>query len=324
MFNKPLEKSDEINYSDAVISSTAVSESAKLPNIKLATTARKNLIIVSCLFYLLSFIFLILVITGNTHNKLLIRSTYFLKLDLAQIIPASTPRDILLVNSLARSLGLHDFYQVGIWNFCEGYNNEGLTFCSRPKSRYWFNPVEILLNELLAGAIIALPADINKILNLIKLASNVMFYFFIVGICMNLISIVVVPVTLYSRWWSLPIALWAFLAALFTTVATLIVTAMSIIFVKVSTSQPGLNIKASIGKPFFAFMWTASIFSILSLLIHLSLICCLASRRDITTGRVKPEATEDANNSEKKQIWPKIITWAESLPVPRKKPPVNV
>lgn len=29
-----------------------------------------------------------------------------------------------LLNSVARSLGLHDFYQVGLWNFCEGYNDE--------------------------------------------------------------------------------------------------------------------------------------------------------------------------------------------------------
>jgi len=27
------------------------------------------------------------------------------------------------LNSIARSLGLHDFYQVGLWNYCEGYND---------------------------------------------------------------------------------------------------------------------------------------------------------------------------------------------------------
>ena len=29
-----------------------------------------------------------------------------------------------LINSIAQSIGLHDFYQVGLWNFCEGYMNE--------------------------------------------------------------------------------------------------------------------------------------------------------------------------------------------------------
>jgi hypothetical protein len=35
------------------------------------------------------------------------------------------------LNSVARSLGLHDFYSVGLWNFCEGYNDE---YVSPPNS----------------------------------------------------------------------------------------------------------------------------------------------------------------------------------------------
>ncbi|CCU78421.1 unnamed protein product [Blumeria hordei] len=254
-------------------------------NVKMATLMRKKWIAASSCLFALSLIFLILTIIGNTKNKPVIRSTYFLKLNLANIIPASTPADIILVNSLARSLGLHDFYQVGLWNFCEGYNNEGISYCAKPKARFWFNPVEILLNELLSGATIALPADINKILDLIKLASNVMFCFFIAGACVNFVSIFIAPITLYSRWWSLPFVIWTFFGALFTTVATVIVTAMSIIFVNVSTSQPGLHIGASIGHSFFAFMWIATACSILGWLIHMCLLCCCASRRDVLTGR---------------------------------------
>jgi len=130
----------------------------------------------------------------------------------------------MFTNSLARSLGLHDFYQVGLWNFCEGYNNEGITHCSKPKGLYWFNPVEILLNELLSGATIALPADINNILNLIKLASHFMFGFFLTGVCMNFVSIFITPIVLKSRWWSLPMAIWTFIAALLTAAATIIAT----------------------------------------------------------------------------------------------------
>ena len=48
---------------------------------------------------------------------------YFFKLDLANIIPNSAP-SLTLMNSIARTLGLHDFYQVGLWNFCEGYDDE--------------------------------------------------------------------------------------------------------------------------------------------------------------------------------------------------------
>jgi hypothetical protein len=191
----------------------------------------------------------------------------------------------MFVNSLARSLGLHDFYQVGLWNFCEGYNNEGITHCSTPTSLYWFNPVEILLNELLAGATIALPAEISNILSLIRIASHIMFGFFLTGICMNFVSILTAPITLYSRWWSFPFAIWTFIAALLTTAATIIATVMSVIFKNVATSQPGLNIGASIGTDMFAFMWIASAFSIFGFVIHLCMSCCCASRRDVRTGR---------------------------------------
>lgn len=103
------------------------------------------------LLYLIAWVFLLLVVIGNIANKPVLRSTYFLYLDLSNIIPVSVPNAVL-INSIARSIGLHDFYQVGLWGFCEGYNDEGITSCSKPKALYAFNPVDIILNELLAGA----------------------------------------------------------------------------------------------------------------------------------------------------------------------------
>ena len=108
--------------------------------------------------YLVAWIFLILVVTGNVSKRPVPRETYFLKIDLSNIIPVSvSDSDAVLVDSIARSIGLHDFYQVGLWNFCEGYNHEGVTRCSKPKSLYWFNPLEIILNELLSGATSTFP-----------------------------------------------------------------------------------------------------------------------------------------------------------------------
>lgn len=73
-----------------------------------------------------------------------------MKLDLSHIIPQAVPQ-AALINSIARTLGLHDFYQVGLWNYCAGYDN-GITGCSKPRTLYWFNPVQIILSELLSGA----------------------------------------------------------------------------------------------------------------------------------------------------------------------------
>lgn len=128
----------------------AVPELSKY-QIKRATRTRKISAILTSFFLFITVIFLILVEIGGTSNRAVIRNWYFIKIDVSNIIPASIPNSAL-INTIAQTLGLHDFYQVGLWGFCEGYRDEGVTFCSKPQTLYWFNPVEILRNELLAGA----------------------------------------------------------------------------------------------------------------------------------------------------------------------------
>ena len=94
---------------------------------------------------------MILVEIGETQNKDVMRSTYFININLSNIIPLSVPNAVL-INSIAQSVGLHDFYRVGLWGYCEGYNDQGVTSCSSPQTLYWFNPVEIIQSQLLAGA----------------------------------------------------------------------------------------------------------------------------------------------------------------------------
>ena len=139
--------------------STTTSPSSSAPNyahptphtIKAATRTRLHFSLLSSLLYLIALIFLILVQIGSIHaHKPVLGDIYFLKLNLSNIIPQSIPQ-ASLINSIARTLGLHDFYQVGLWGYCEGYGSS-ITDCSKPKVLYWFDPVEIILSELLAGA----------------------------------------------------------------------------------------------------------------------------------------------------------------------------
>jgi hypothetical protein len=67
--------------------------------------------------HLIALIFLILVIIGNLKSRPVLRSTYFIKIGLANLIPLSVP-NAQLIDSITRSIGLHDFYQVGLWNLC--------------------------------------------------------------------------------------------------------------------------------------------------------------------------------------------------------------
>lgn len=120
--------------------------------LKRATRTRLIWALITSFLLLVSLVFVILVELGSTNSgQSSLTNIYFINLDLSEIVPISVP-DATLINSIARTLGLHDFYRVGLWGFCEGYNGEGVTYCSPPQTLYWFNPVEILQSELLAGA----------------------------------------------------------------------------------------------------------------------------------------------------------------------------
>jgi hypothetical protein len=112
---------------------------------------------------LASIVFLILVLLGSTHNTHALTEIYFLKIDLSQVIPRGSPNAVL-VNSIAQTLGLHGFYQVGAWNYCEGYQSEGVTFCGTPRALYSFDPIEILVSQLFQGATSQFPYPILSLI----------------------------------------------------------------------------------------------------------------------------------------------------------------
>ncbi|KAL2872152.1 SUR7/PalI family protein [Aspergillus lucknowensis] len=283
--------------------------------------------------HLVAFIFLLLVVIGNVSNSAVLRQTYFVKIDLSDIVPLSVPNAVL-INSIARSIGLHDFYQVGLWNFCEGYNNEGITHCSWPRTLYWFNPVEIILSELLAGASIALPSDIIDALDLARKASHWMFGLFVTSAVLTFVLVFVSPLAVSSRppqtlspdpgvnrlhpphhrrtfilFRAFPFTIITFLAALFTIVAVAIATVMFTIFRNVFTnSSYNLNIKAGLGNQMLAFMWIAAAFNLFAFVVELGSCCaaCCGGRKarkqlknypegSTTIGTATPEMREKSS-----------------------------
>lgn len=259
---------------------------------KMAATippARRNTTIVAIAFYLITLPFLILVSIGNTHINHILNDIYFFKLDVSQIIPISVANSKLL-NSVARSLGLHDFYQVGLWNFCEGYNNEGVTYCSEPTTFYWFNPVEVLVGELLAGATIALPSEVSTILMLLRIGSQIMYAFFTAGTVINFVLMLSSPLVMYTRWFTIPVTIVAAISGLIITVAAIIATVISVAAKVALTAQDELNISAEIGIKMFVFMWIAAILSDLAFILHAAMGCCCKPDRK-RTSREKTEGT---------------------------------
>ncbi|RSL87050.1 hypothetical protein CEP52_015640 [Fusarium oligoseptatum] len=233
---------------------------------------RRNTAIAASTLYFLAIPFLILVIIGNTHINSTLNDIYFFQLDVSQVIPISVENSNLL-NSVARSLGLHDFYQVGLWNFCEGYLDEGVTFCSEPK--------QFLL--------IALPSQAVTVLNLLKMGSKIMYAFFMGGISVNFVLIFASLLVIRTRWWSLLLTLLAAIASIFVSVAAIIATVISIAAKVALTAQDQLNIRANIGVKMFAFMWIAAIFTDVAFLLHAAMgCCCKPDRRQGSTESPRP------------------------------------
>lgn len=200
----------------------------------------------------------------------------------------------------------------GVWG-------EGVTFCSQPELGYWFNPVEILRDKLLAGAssilanflaltldsigsgtlsvlnrtwnetdperTVNLPSRINTILDLIKFSSRVMSSLFLASALLSTLLISFPPLSVLSRWWTLPIALLAFLIALFVKAASAVATGMFVIFRNVISSVRELNIGANVGTTMFAFMWVASAGAVVAAAVLVGGLCCCASQKDVRMGR---------------------------------------
>jgi hypothetical protein len=112
-----------------------------------------------------------------------------------------------------------------------------------------------------------------------------MFGLFLTGTVLSFVLIFVMPLSVFTRWLALPVAILAFLNALFVTVASVLATVMFIIFRNTISGVSELNIGAEIGVTMFAFMWVASAMTIFAWLVQMGLCCCCASRRDVKTGR---------------------------------------
>jgi len=131
--------------------------------------------------------------------------------------------------------------------------------------------VGIILSELLYGATIALPSQITTILTLIHAVSNVMFGFFMLGICINFLLIFLSPLVLVSVWYSYHFVTFAFISALLTFAGSTTATVMYVIFQRVITSQKELSIGAKLGPRMFVFMWLGTVFSIAGWIVHFRL-----------------------------------------------------
>lgn len=157
------------------------------------------------------------------------------------------------------------------------------------------------MSELLAGATIALPSEVNTILSLLELGQQTMFGLFLTSLVVNTILLLATPLALRSRVWSLPISIIACISGLLLTSASALATIMVFGAKWALTQQTALNIKVDAGVPMFAFMWTAVALTDVAFLLHAFMGCFCYMKREKTDENEEGAARSVPTPDEKKK-----------------------
>lgn len=200
-------------------------------------------------------------------------------------MPGTNATDVAWSHALTESLGLRNYYQSGLWGYCDGDSTSAFSSCSRPQGFYWFNPVGIIFSELLNSSTVPLPVRVQTVLDVIRYVSQVMFGTCLVGTIVSGLLVLLSPLVLLSRWWSVPIGILAAMAALSLFIGSALATALALAYRLAGSAINQLNIFVTMGDTMLALVWTASILTFAALVLHVILGICGPSVRDLRTGR---------------------------------------
>jgi hypothetical protein len=181
---------------------------------------------------------------------------------------------------------LKDFYQIGLWGYCDGDVSNGsynLTDCSNPKDDFSFDPLSVwgLENDSVVNE---LPKGYHKFSKTYKAVIGWMTIAYILAFATTILEIAVGIFSIWSRWGSCVTTVFAGLAFLFTAAASATSTA---IFLVIRSGAGAIlaayGIRLFIGKHILAVTWIATFCSLVGLASWTLSVCCCAghhSRRE--------------------------------------------
>ena len=174
-------------------------------------------------------------------------------------------------------------------------------YCSTPKRAYWFNPIQVLMDELLAGAQIALPGEVHTILDLLRLGSKIMFGLFIAAIVLCFIMTPLTFLVFRARIWSLPIVILSIITMICTVGGTILATVFSLVAKYALTMQSELNISADISPLMIASTWIPALLTTTAFFLHSAVGCCchVAPRK---TEERREKGTSEGSGSGSPQV----------------------
>lgn len=181
----------------------------------------------------------------------------------------------------AKANDLKDFYQVGLWNYCEGDINdkdEKVTSCSKRESNFWFNPVEVwqLSNTSVQQLF---PDKMKDALDAYHKVARWMFAAYIIAICLTVAEFLVGIAAIFSRWGSFVTTIISSAQTVFILAAAITSSALygSLVGVFESVLRP-YKIKAELGSKMMAVLWIGVAFSVASGFFWLISVCCCSGK----------------------------------------------
>ncbi|PUU83476.1 hypothetical protein B9Z19DRAFT_1119170 [Tuber borchii] len=170
-----------------------------------------------------SFLLHLLVLLGSTSNASVLRSLCFLRF-----------YDVSWEKGFMDTPGLSNFFQVGLWNYYEGFEDRVLV-CEEPQEFWWFNPMEEIVEKLFSGAGDLIPSP---------------------------------------RHWSPILSIFtSFFSALFSTTPAAISTALYCSYRNFFEDHEEIQINGVLGRNMFIVMWAASIITIESSAVRVMCGC---------------------------------------------------
>lgn len=130
------------------------------------------------------------------------------------------------------------------------------------------------MNELLAGAKIALPGEVLTILKLLRIGSQTMFGLFIAGIVLSFLMIPASLLVFRARRWAFLSVTVSLLTAICVVGGAVLGTVFSLVAKYALTMQSELNISADVSPLMLASTWIAAALTFTAFILHSAVGCC--------------------------------------------------
>ena len=183
----------------------------------------------------------------------------------------------------ADSKELKDFYQVGLFSYCEGETNnktgeDKITYCSARKFQFYFDPLKVWgMNGTSLQA--ALGDKYDDGMNVYKKVAGWMNWAFVIVIVLTPIEFIVGFFAIFSRWGSFVTTIISTAQTVFAIAAAATATATYGTLVGVfKTALEPYNIDIDMGSQMLSTLWLGVAFSIGSGFFWLISVCCCSGK----------------------------------------------